>query len=392
MKVAVVSALSVGMLGGAFVGINNLAFANAANNMGSIEPVTTEVNSEDFREREQTIFDITVLETSLKDGIPEEEFEISFYGFSFDIPEDALSKEDAAQIGAQYIYDMLGENIEGKFVAMSYFERDSHIRPYWQGRVGSSEEAFANHEYYFEFLIDAVTGERINIENHVGIDLKENDNSNWKELPSFDDEQIMDYTEVVNEFAQRHFTNSTVERIDFIGVGSHANEWIARFTVVDDTGRGGGVTIALGSQQLRSFETFGSDNVNLESDREIRTPKHEGSSSKEWVLASEERILIVDNTWLAEGFGPETNDEPAPHNLSIEEAAEIAAQLIYDEFGESVNGTRFDKIFSSSVGREFWNGFVYDGEGKLLFYYLIDARTGQRIELMMSTDGAPIMG
>jgi len=403
VKITAFSVLSIAVLGGAFVGINQMVLANALNKGASIEPVTTNLNSEEFQELEQTRFNLLVTERFLEDRFPEE----LQHDYSFDKPENALTKEAAAQIGAQYIYEMLSENIEGKRVEMSYYDRDSQSRPYWEGRVGISEADIQNHQYDFRFVIDAVTGERIGIENNVGHEWSEsvlNSLTTFDKPPSVSDEQIVEYTQLVQDFAERHFTETSVNSIrfkvlDWLGAtrndsGEFVVEWIARFDVVDDTGRFAAAAITLESQQLRHFSTEVSDNIHLESDRNNRTPKDENSPTLDWVLSTGETIFIVDNTWMSEESNPDLDHELTPFNLSIEEAAEIAAQLIYEEFGDRLDGMRFDKIFRhSALGeREFWNGFVYDDEAKQLFYYVIDARTGERIELSKNTADTPFLG
>jgi len=398
IKITIFSVLAIALLGSAFMGINHLTLVKASHHIERIKLVTPEVNLEQLQKQEQTNFNLTVVEASLKNEVPEEELE--FMGYSFVKPDKVLSIDEAAQIGAQYIYDMLGENIEGKFVVMNYFERNTYSRPYWQGLVGNSEEVLESREYDFVFLIDAVTGERIGIDNHVGLNRSETtlNNLSWNDSTDLSDEQIVNYKKVVNDFAELHFKNSAVNRIDFIGVdwlgairddtGEFVLEWIARFNVIGDTGRMAEAAITLESQQLRHFCTQVSDRIDLDSDKKIKNLRPENSPTVEWGLTSGENILIVDNTGLSQEANPNLNHELTSYHLTIEEAAEIGAKLIYEEFGKSVDGMRFEKIFwhFHYGGREFWNGFVYDDEGKQLFYYLIDARTGEKIELNMSTE------
>jgi|GEM_PF-1682924 len=399
IKITVISVLAIALLGSAFMGINHLTLVYASHHIERIKLVTTEVNLEQLQKQEQTNFNLTVLEISLKNEVAEEELDIM--GYSFVKPDNVLSIDEAAQIGAQYIYDMLGENIEGKFVAMNFFERDTYSRPYWQGLVGNSEEALESREYDFVFLIDAVTGERIGIDNHVGLNRSETilNNLSWNDSTDLSDEQVVNYTKVVNDFAELHFKNTAVNRIDFIGVdwlgairddrGEFVPEWIARFNVIDDTGRRmAEAAITLESQQLRHFSTLVSDRLDLDSDKEIENLRPENSTIVEWGLTSGENILIVDNTELSQEVNPNMNHELTSYHLTIEEAAEIGAKLIYEEFGKSVDGMRFEKMFwhFHHGGREFWNGSVYDDEGKQLFFYVIDARTGDKIELYMSTE------
>jgi len=134
---------------------------------------------------------------------------------------DTLSPEEAAQIGAKYIWAMLGDSIDGMTVIMSYTNAEWSVRSYWQGTVLDS----APGEYFgrmpFQFKIDAVTGEWLDISNitaignlNTGFDLIETEEE-WQRFHFTSEYQItltpeetQLYLEVANEFATRHFQDS----------------------------------------------------------------------------------------------------------------------------------------------------------------------------------------
>ena len=205
--------------------------------------------SEDFQEFEMTV---TVLATTA-DGVET-------------VPSsDTLSPDDAAIIGAQYIWEMFEENIDGKFIALAYNAWSSYTRAWWSGMVSESETAFYDNQMLFFFIIDAVTGERIDIvcwrsEPHsraeeVGEALLEvrrnySDRSRIYELMQGGSvpEQLDEYARIAKEHASRHFVNTEVVDVEFMGVAASGFDFdenrnlivtsrIMSFEVTDCTGR-----------------------------------------------------------------------------------------------------------------------------------------------------------
>ncbi|MCL2057680.1 MAG: hypothetical protein FWH01_01290 [Oscillospiraceae bacterium] len=84
---------------------------------------------------------------------------------------NALSYEEAAEIGAHFIWAMFGDSIDGKTVQMNYSSWPSHSRAYWFGNVADSKDTMdpkdtQNYEILYNFMICAVSGEWIDIWNH----------------------------------------------------------------------------------------------------------------------------------------------------------------------------------------------------------------------------------
>ena len=132
---------------------------------------------------------------------------------------DALSPEDAAQIGAKYIWAMFGESIDGTLVHMSYMHLEWSARSYWRGTV--IDNVFYK-PLLFEFEIDAVTGEWRSISNlavlHYLMDKGGNPLLTQEEehyrltalRKTLTPEEIELYSSITSEFATRHFQNSSV--------------------------------------------------------------------------------------------------------------------------------------------------------------------------------------
>jgi len=169
IKAAVVCVMSVGLFSAAFVGFNQMIFAAATNEPTPLIISPTAADYTAFpdgqaAEYEENVFaapTLTVVEN------PNQYFKI---------PAVAMSIEEAAQIGARYIWDVFGESIDGMYVEMTFGAWPSQSRTYWQGVVRAEAfdlESFAdgdiearialNDTMMYRFSIDAVTGMRVDI-------------------------------------------------------------------------------------------------------------------------------------------------------------------------------------------------------------------------------------
>lgn len=75
---------------------------------------------------------------------------------------DVISRDEAAERGAQMLWELFGADLEGKTIYMGYNpENESYPQPTWSGDVrdGSSRTP---QDDCITFSIDAVTGERLN--------------------------------------------------------------------------------------------------------------------------------------------------------------------------------------------------------------------------------------
>jgi len=164
-----------------------------------------------------------------------------------EIPTAAMSMEEAAQIGAQYIWDMFGENIDGMYVSMRFSAQPHSSRMQWIGRVSRTPEAFQrapeasltneNFDPLYSFAIDAVTGERLDISYWVWRVLSKEESQaqeltrgmfgmEWHNMSTperiefiggIPQETLDAYMQTAKEFAQRHFNNTTVIDIQLGG-------------------------------------------------------------------------------------------------------------------------------------------------------------------------------
>lgn len=277
LKVVAVSAVALGMFATALVGANRLAFMAATNGSTPVEMAATNISqplqvasslSQTYEvqntygaevETEAAVFtqpNITVIQGELQ---PPQA-----------IPANAISIDEAAQLGAKYIWDVFGTHIEGLYVEMTYIMMPGFTRPFWIGTVSDERPVnldFATFMYenddcldawvgamvlpLYSFRLDAITGMRIDVgysnpshllqsrrsaeerdesETVVRIgggyvrEVNESEMNFWSRWHEMDvdariaytdltPERIAGYTQQALDLAQRHFNFTTVEDI-----------------------------------------------------------------------------------------------------------------------------------------------------------------------------------
>jgi hypothetical protein len=191
---------------------------------------------------------------------------------------DAMSKEEAAQFGAKYIWEMFGESIDGKAVRMLYRAiPNSYSKTYWNGYVFNSKADSNKNTPLFTFEIDAVTGEWISISSDQkpkigGVNGKIVTNEEYYAMLEQPPEQLDEYIKIAKAFAQKHFKNSKVADAEFftqlpnaeiLGEGDtrevFEKGWIVIITVIDDTGRKAEVNVDMDKKQAYMLGTSNSD-------------------------------------------------------------------------------------------------------------------------------------
>ena len=271
IKISAASILSIGLFSAAFIGINSLSFAAAAN-MAESQPSAAVsaihvlragiIPPKDYKKPEITIYEC-----------PEQYYEKSV---------NALPMYEAAEIGAQYIWEVLGESIDGKTVEMYYAAIPCCTRSWWTGAVADTKAELANHEAQFRFIIDAVSGERIDISQALAygstIDSSKLHEIPFNDLPSLMAEtpdNLDEYTQIAKEYAQKHFNHSKVtdavfEKMSVLSISRGKSKDLLTvaftektliFKVTDNTGREAEVMITADTKQLFYLETQDNDIV-----------------------------------------------------------------------------------------------------------------------------------
>ena len=286
MKVVAATTLCLGLFGVAFLGVNNFALAAS----------TAEPQPLQFVE---TVANITA--SNVVAEVPEEyrkpDMALNVVFVSDAVPSvNAMSPEAAAEIGAQYIWDVFGESIDGKTIHMIYRSHPAMVRDFWTGIVTDTVKedlcgeglSYLLNNALFEFTVDSVTGKRIDLKRAVirvemsdevreAVDAIFSCRSNIEAqialrggtIPA----DITDaYYQAAREFAQRHFIATDVVSVelmgsvalgfDFDGNGNLVRtEFRHTFDVTDCTGRIASVAINENTKQLHWIHTSTNDIV-----------------------------------------------------------------------------------------------------------------------------------
>jgi len=281
-------------------GVLTYATANAAPQLANAEQLAVSANVDASQEGVFVSPNITVSEAP----------------WQFDeVPYDVIPAEEAAQIGARYLWDVFGLDIDGKHVVMLY--SDCWLRPgegRWTGLIYNTiEDALATPWLYsemaavvapvnpsvnpmdrmFNFTIDAATGERMEIASHSttpppailhdtqplwesakGLRIQAMSDSELAAFIGLTPAQLDAYKQEITALAEAHFNNSTLQSValgrnvirpngpmrlqgiqpllDTRADGSIFGTLSGlEFTVTDNTGREAIVTISIHADSIR---------------------------------------------------------------------------------------------------------------------------------------------
>ena len=299
-KVAIASVAAVSLFGGALFGANCLSLRAATNDVSIVPPALEYVN---------------IPANIMAIGFQTPDVNLSVIP-TMEVSPNALTPEETLNIGARYLLDVFNANITGMYVELFYLPL--HLegglnRPQWFGAVSNELRphlaieateavptlAYINADFYF--LIDAITGERIDIRRtHFEIDWASEQVDAYSivmrdfflaEIAQFEFEdgavseinlgrldlapqQIQSLMQIAEEYAQRHFNNSTVVEVEFIvaiallfdvDVNGEIDTRvsIARINVTDDTERVATVTINLEAEEVTGIATSHNDVAHL---------------------------------------------------------------------------------------------------------------------------------
>jgi len=129
---------------------------------------------------------------------------------------DAIPPEEAGLIGAEFIWTMFGESIDGTHIQLEYDAPEWSARTHWRGNVFCAEHS----TWSFTFEIDAVSGEWLGIENLQAFEAQLNRGDN-------DDISLFDY--LFNDDAPRFRKTLTPELS--IEIQHYAEELISRHSL-----------------------------------------------------------------------------------------------------------------------------------------------------------------
>jgi DUF4097 and DUF4098 domain-containing protein YvlB len=154
---------------------------------------------------------------------------------------NAMPYEEAANIGAEYIFEMTGERIDGKTVDMQYAVWPHSSRTYWIGNVFETQED----QLLYTFTIDAVTGEWVDIVatkaltrdisnpgegKTVTVTPQQIEDMQYQEPPD-----VAEYKEIARTYAEKHFKHSAVVSVEFSFIGVNMKD--GEYTVACKIGK-----------------------------------------------------------------------------------------------------------------------------------------------------------
>lgn len=278
IKIVAASVLSIGLFSASFIGFNQLTFAAATDEATPLPPAATSTAYTQDAQQPEAEAETFVPPTLTLIESP--------YQHLHPIPAAAMSMAEAAQVGARYIWDIFGTDIDSLYVEMAFAAHASQTNTWWTGVVFledpknptqnyiiSEGEAFALPVYMF--TVNGITGERINIsfmapqgrivsgaaENETGTSTLSPMNGRssrmslleggWFDMnideqiafANISDEAIAAYTQIAARLAQAQFNNSNVVDLRLMNLG--ANGMIGNtvdiaslaFMAIDNTGR-----------------------------------------------------------------------------------------------------------------------------------------------------------
>jgi len=218
IKVAAVSVLSIGIFSAAFTGFNRLTFEAATS---AAEPLPVVAAPAVIISAPQ-VYEAPELTVVASPFMNQHE--------NNTLSPHAMPMEEAAQIGAEYIWDLFGECIDGMEVEMLFAAWPSQSRTYWMGTVGSGAD-----DERFRFMIDAITGMRIDItavlpqpemsREEMDLIRQRRSAEDWQawaeawyyktnyervEYLGLTMNDVEPYLQAARQYAERHFNNTTV--------------------------------------------------------------------------------------------------------------------------------------------------------------------------------------
>ena len=261
IKVVAATAIGMGVFGVMFVGVNNFALAAETEGVRPIQRIESQASTSAVQRVPQERH--TPNTTNMAPTIRFESGSRTSVMPSAEPSANAISADAAAEIGTQYILDVLGVDIDGKAIHMMYSAHPSMTRTFWRAIVTEQQDTYLNNTLY-EFTLDAVSGQRINISNRNRVmpympeEVLNALNEFFQDRNRFDEQralrtgqppaQLDGYIQTAKEFAERHFSATEVVSVEFVnsnalafGFDEHRNLVAIGhqlvFTATDSTGR-----------------------------------------------------------------------------------------------------------------------------------------------------------
>ncbi len=190
-----VGCAAICIVGGMFIGINSYVQASSGNG-----PKEVPTYYEDITPQKEVAPDYV-----------KPEFTIVENEFLHCNNANALSPQEAAEIGAQYLWDLFQADLNGKVIQMSYAEDPSRAIPYWHADVYDNESQINDYLYrpHYRFSVEAVSGEPSSAGREM---IKDTD----KTIPYKEGEtekyykENLEYLELAKEYAKKQLPSNPI--------------------------------------------------------------------------------------------------------------------------------------------------------------------------------------
>jgi len=175
---------------------------------------------------------------------------------------DALSALEAAKVGNYYIFDLFGANanLDGHIFHMVYHAHPENSRTHWHGTVFNphAEDELFRYNPMFSFVIDAITGQRIDILGPARF---------FDETAEGTPVSPHNFLDLVRFFAEKQFHHTDIQSIEAFEHTSgvllpHELPTEPRIlvgSVTDSTGHNAMIAICMFTQELISIHTQHND-------------------------------------------------------------------------------------------------------------------------------------
>lgn len=314
-------------------------------------------------------------------------------------PEGGISMDEAAQIGARYLYDFLGVSIEGMFVEM-YFSNFQEDGGTWTGLVREDRESPVR-EVKYEFHISGENGWPLGLISNFSQKTGEFDiwiqqlvaleGLETTELEPLGEEDRQALTLLAQQVAELQFGTGQVMELRLEGRQAGLRN-IITFTARDRDGAMISIEILEESQELRAiFYRF----RNPEEEKELTQYWVEGGVRlPEWAevgtlsLPNGTEVTLYDQQQDIRFYAGRLE----PYHLTMEEAVLKAVEFIENDFDfvfdqEGFSFNMFLEQFSSEIT---WQGSLVDDQNNELFIFGIDPLTGRSRYIISTFSRLPL--
>lgn len=111
-------------------------------------------------------------EAKAPEGYKKADYTIIMEDYSETPTSKDLTAEEAAELGAQMLWEIYGADLDGAYIYMGYCSgTETFNRPFWSGDVRFSKKRTPS-DFTYSFMLDSVSGDRFNVGQSKQLDVK----------------------------------------------------------------------------------------------------------------------------------------------------------------------------------------------------------------------------